>query len=660
MTVFRQLFLVFIAIVCANSVWSQTLSFEQYNVMLAPACFNTPYDDFAVRKLGDQLFVLSAAKNACEDIDYDEFVMKPFSDLYQVNGCQLNDPTLLSAETQTPMLINTCYYDGPISANAKGDLLFFTNNHGSDKNEKLTIYFSTKNVKGEWAKPQALPFNNDNYNVTHPFFDEKNSLLYFSSDMPGGIGAMDIYRCTFDNGKVGQKELVRDVNTDKNDVFPIVFNDQLFFTSQGHNSIGGYDLFVVEYLAVKALPAPFNSVNDDLAIFFTDKKNGYITSNRGTSGATDDIYSFKLIDKFVDLPLDYMVTDAKSGEAINDVAVRIVDDSTGILLFEGNTNELGLLSQILDSVPLQSKLRLKIQLEKEGFISKEIIFDFVVIDSNKVNVAELINLTLEPLSLEQEITVLLGLQSIYYDFNKADLRPDAIIELDKVVRFMNKHAKIEVELGSHTDCRGSAIYNQVLAERRALSAANYIKARISKAERISYKGYGETQLKVECPCEDGGRSACSDKENQLNRRTEFIIKSLNISTATVKVAPKGGTTVADGKINFTVENGTAADFRLQNLVDTDDLQGVHFRVQVASSVTQIPNAIAKFKRDDVYEYQHDGQYKYCLGSGLKTLEDAVLLETKLRASGYLEASVVAFNNRTRITLDTAKKLLLGQ
>jgi hypothetical protein len=193
-----------------------------------------------------------------------------------------------------------------------------------------------------------------------------------------------------------------------------------------------------------------------------------------------------------------------------------------------------------------------------------------------------------------------------------------------------------------------------------MTAANYIKARISKPERISYKGYGETQLKVDCPCEDGGRTACSEKENQLNRRTEFIIKSLNISTASIKVAPKGGTKVQGGNINFVVEDGSAADFRLQNLEDSEDLKGVHFRVQVESSNVQIPNAIAKFKRDDVYEYQHDGMYKYCLGSGLKTLDEAAILETKLRAIGYPNAVVVAFNNRTRISLDQAKKLLTGQ
>lgn len=661
MTVFRQfLFLLATSFVSFLSIAQVSKSFDQYDITLTSACFNTPYDDFATRKLGDKIYVLSAAKNACEDVDMDEFAKKPFSDLYEVNGCQLKDPTLMSEETKSLMLINTCYYDGPISTNAKGDLLFFTNNYGSDKNEKLTIYYSTKNANNEWSKPVAIPFNNDKYNVTHPFYDEKNKLLYFSSDMPGGIGGMDIYKCTFEKGKFGQKESVRFVNTDKNDIFPIVYKDKLYFTSQGHKSMGGYDLFVMENFEVMNMGAPFNSVNDDLAIFFTDDKNGYITSNRGTSGATDDIYAFNLKEKFVDLPLDYVVTDAQTGEPVSDVAIRIVDDSTGIVLFTGNTNDVGLLSQMLDSIPLETKMRLKIFLDKEGYVSKEIAFDLVVKDSNRVQVSSLIDLTLEPLSLEQEITALLGLKSIYYDFDKADLRPDAIIELDKVVRFMNKHPKIEVELGSHTDCRGPAIYNQDLSNRRALNAANYIKARISSPDRITYKGYGETQLKVDCPCEGRIRSKCSDEENQLNRRTEFIIKSLNISTGSAKVAPKGGTQTEGGNVNFVIKDEGAADFRLKNLEDPTDMTGVHFRVQVESSAKQIPNATAKFNREDVYEYEHEGQFKYCLGTGLRSLDDAVKLQNELRSNGYPSAFVVAFNNKNRISLDQAKKLLSGQ
>ena len=213
--------------------------------------------------------------------------------------------------------------------------------------------------------------------IIHLFHFRRQKVLYFSSDMPGGTGGMDIYKCTFDNGKFGQKELVRFVNTDKNDIFPIVYKNKLYFTSQGHKSVGGYDLFVMENFEINSLGAPFNSVNDDLAIFFTDDKNGYITSNRGTAGATDDIYAFNLKEKFVDLPLDYVVTDAQTGEPIGDVAIRIIDDSTGIVLFEGVTSDVGLLTQMFDSIPLQTKMRLKIVMDKEGYISKEIAFDLI-------------------------------------------------------------------------------------------------------------------------------------------------------------------------------------------------------------------------------------------------------------------------------------------
>jgi len=657
MTVFRQFFLVLVGGVLSSIGWAQTKSFDQFVITLSPACFNTPYDDFATRKFGDKLYVLSAAKNACEDIDMDEFAKKPFSDLYEVSGCQLKEPYLLSEETKEQMLINTCYYDGPISTNSKGDLLFFTNNHGSDRFEKLTIHFSTKNDKGEWAIPQPVPFNNDKYNVTHPYFDESDKVLYFSSDMPGGAGGMDIYKCSFDNGKFGQIQSVRLANSDKNDVFPIVHNGKLYFTSQGHKSMGGYDLFVIENLEVKSLGTPFNTTSDDLAILFTDAKNGFITSNRATNGATDDIFAFNLKEKFVDKKLEYVITNSQTEEPIADVAIRIVADSSGIVLFNGNTNEMGTVTQLLDSIPLETQIRYSIYIDKEGFVSKEIELVHVVKDSSLLLVSSMIDLKLEPLSLEQEITALLGLKSIYYDFDKADLRPDAILELDKVVRFMNKHSKIEVELGSHTDCRGSLVYNQKLSDKRALNAANYIKSRISNPERITYRGFGESELKVDCPCEDRIVSACSEEDNQLNRRTEFIIKSLNISTGSISVSTSGAKQTEGGSKNFVITNNGVSDFRLNNFNDAEDLKGVYFRVQVESSSVQIYNATSKYKRDDVYEYQHEGSYKYCLGNDLRSLEDALKLQEQLRKEGYPEAFIVAFNNKTRITIDEAKKLL---
>lgn len=637
--------LVFLA---ASSLWAQ------YDVQLTPACFNTSFDDFGTRKLGDRLFVLSASKDPCEDVMMDPYTKKPYSDLYEVEGCKTKDAKLISAETKGPLNINSCFFDGPISSNAAGNILFFTNNFGSNENEKLTIHYSFKNDKGEWSKPLPVPFNNDEYNVTHPFFDEKNKVLYFASDMPGGLGGMDIYRANFDGKKFGEKELVRFVNTKGHDCFPLVFDNKLYFSSDA-NSIGGYDLFYMENFEVKSMGDKFNSKYDDLAIMFNDKKSGFITSNRANNGVTDDIYAFQLIDLFVDVQLSYVVKDKNSSEPLSGVEVKVVDDSTGIIVYQGLTDDFGKFIQTLDSLPMNSIHTFTLTMKKEGYVSKDVSFTFDAKDTNTINVSDLADLTLEPLSIDMIINELLGLKSIYYDFDKADLRADAIIELDKVVTFMNKHPKIEIELGSHTDCMGPDAYNQALSDRRAVAAANYIKSRISNAERITFKGYGESMQKAKCPCDVKTADKCTAQDNQLNRRTEFTIKSLNISTASMNVNSNATAVVtSNGGKNFTFNDAGDADFRITPTVDQNE--GVVYRVQVESSAVQIPNATVKYNSQDVYEYQMDNSYKYCLGGAFKTLKEAVAFQDKMRANGYAQAFIIAFNQGKRISLDEAKKL----
>jgi outer membrane protein OmpA-like peptidoglycan-associated protein len=287
-------------------------------------------------------------------------------------------------------------------------------------------------------------------------------------------------------------------------------------------------------MEVKNLGEKFNSKFDDLAIMFLDEKTGYMTSNRSTNGATDDIFEFRLIDMFVDVNLSYLVKDNETMLDLADVKLKIVDDSTGLILFQGSTDQYGHFLQKMDSLSIGKSRKITVSLEKDGYISKDVSFTFTPTDSNEINVGNLVDLNLAPLKEDLVINDLLGLKTIYYDFDKADLRSDAIIELDIVVAFMNKHEKVELELGSHTDCRGPSFYNLDLSNRRALSAANYIKARISNPDRISFKGYGETNLKVNCPCEGIIKSNCSISDNQLNRRTEFMVKSLNISTGNNK------------------------------------------------------------------------------------------------------------------------------
>jgi outer membrane protein OmpA-like peptidoglycan-associated protein len=122
-----------------------------------------------------------------------------------------------------------------------------------------------------------------------------------------------------------------------------------------------------------------------------------------------------------------------------------------------------------------------------------------------------------------DLAVVLKLNPIYFDLDKSDIRPDAKVELDKIVQIMNDNPLIKIELGSHTDCRSSKDYNLKLSDRRAISSAEYIKSRISSPERIYGKGYGESKLVNDCACEGKKKSNCSEEDHQANRRTEFKI-----------------------------------------------------------------------------------------------------------------------------------------
>jgi LysM repeat protein len=134
--------------------------------------------------------------------------------------------------------------------------------------------------------------------------------------------------------------------------------------------------------------------------------------------------------------------------------------------------------------------------------------------------------------LGSDIATAININPIYFDLNKFNIRKDAKIELDKIVRILNEYPQMILELGSHTDCRESIAYNQILSDKRAASSINYIKKRISNPERIYGKGFGESRLVNDCACEGSSISDCSEEDHQLNRRTEFIvikIGKMNIS-----------------------------------------------------------------------------------------------------------------------------------
>ena len=152
-------------------------------------------------------------------------------------------------------------------------------------------------------------------------------------------------------------------------------------------------------------------------------------------------------------------------------------------------------------------------------MTKEVVFT----QNGFVDLSQDVNLDISKLAVGMDLSSVIDINPIFFDYSRYDIRKDAAIELNKIVALMNDNPTLVIELGSHTDCRGPIAANMKLSNNRAIASANYIKSRISNANRIMGKGYGESKLKNGCACEGTVKSTCSEEEHQQNRRTEFII-----------------------------------------------------------------------------------------------------------------------------------------
>jgi outer membrane protein OmpA-like peptidoglycan-associated protein len=218
--------------------------------------------------------------------------------------------------------------------------------------------------------------------------------------------------------------------------------------------------------------------------------------------------------------LDGLVADKNTTDFLNGAKVEFTNPST-FEVYEtlySSTNG-GFVSSILKDKNFGDSLYYHVKVTKEGYLTQT--FDFIkVLDGDT---AVHLKYLLEKPEIGIDLAKTLDLKPIYFDLDKSAIRADAKIELDKIVKIMNDNPTIEIELGSHTDCRASFKYNMALSDRRAKSSAEYIKARITNPKRIYGKGYGESKLVNDCGCEGEQKSSCSEEEHQANRRTEFRI-----------------------------------------------------------------------------------------------------------------------------------------
>lgn len=490
---------------------------KQY--LLLKTDMNTEFSDFGAVEFNDEVVFVSAMDKGVSVKRKYAWNKQPFLDIYQVNkGGTAKQATKIGGD------VNTIYHEGSATFSANGTSMYFTRNNyfegekGADKKgiNNLKIY-SAEFVNGLWTNIKGVHFNNDEYSVGHPSLSDDGKNMYFTSDMPGGMGGSDIYVVDVNNDRsLGTpKNMGNVVNTEGNEMFPFIHNEgTLFFSSDGHVGFGLLDVFATikdetaAVVNILNLGEPINSSKDDFSYYLSQEGfDGYISSNREGGVGDDDIYKFKRIPP---LMLKGQIFDDANNEPIENAKV-VLTDSKGDEIAYFITEADGYYEHIVDR---DANFVLEGSKEKYTSITKE--FNSFNLDKEKELVVNL-NVGLKPI---EDVVLLADLEIIYFDLDKSFIRPDAAIELDKVVALMNKYPGMVIRLESHTDSRAIDQYNIALSNRRAKSTYDYIITNGIDASRITeYEGFGETQLVNKC----SNGVKCSKAEHQLNRRTEFII-----------------------------------------------------------------------------------------------------------------------------------------
>jgi len=385
----------------------------------------------------------------------------------------------------------------------------------------LEIY-SAKYQNGKWVDVKPFQYNKPTeYSIGHPAISPDGKVLYFVSNMPGGYGKTDIYYSTKQaDGTWGQPTNAgAEINTDGEESYPhLDSTGTLYFASDGHLGMGGLDIFSAvgskdNWEQPVNLKYPINSSKDDFSVFFTDPgKSGYFSSNRDGGKGEDDIYYFspELPAKLILAGVAKQRLEDNSIEILKNASIKMDDktaNTTGTIV----SNDAGKFYATLDC-----NTAYDFTASKDGYFTQSKSLETTICKTRHDTV--FVDLILDKIILNKAVV----LENIYYDFDKANIRSDAALELNKLVDLMKRNPDIKIELGSHTDCRGSSAYNEKLSQKRAESAVAYIISQGIDKGRITAKGYGES-VPVNT-CIDG--TNCTEEQYQMNRRTEFKVTEI--------------------------------------------------------------------------------------------------------------------------------------
>jgi len=471
---------------------------------------NSEKSDFGAIHYNGTLYFASS-RNESRKID--GWNSEPYLDLYQSiyneKEASYSEPTLVSD-------LNSMYHEGPLTMTQDGKTLFFSSESFNDKlftknSEKKIKYgqvnlYKARNDNGSWVDIAPLPLNSSSYSVSNPSISSEGSTLYFSSNMPGTLGGLDIWKvAVYPDGSYGPAEnLGSKINTSEDESFPFIAADGLlYFSSKGLTGLGGYDVFSIDLSnngTANNLGKPVNSEKDDFAFTFNKKnKLGYVSSNRD---GRDQIYgAIPVVPNGI---INAIVTNADTDAPLSNARITISANDSNIVDKQLTTDK-GLVTY-----SAKNNLTYLVEVNKDGFVSQS--FPVTVINGDTFKVVA----KLEPVDVVVTETEII-LKDIYFENNRSGITKQAAEELDKLAYVLSQNKDLVIFVKSHTDIRGKDDYNMDLSQRRANATVAYIISKGINEDQISGKGFGESELKVNC------NPKCTEEEHALNRRSEFLI-----------------------------------------------------------------------------------------------------------------------------------------
>lgn len=496
--------------------------------------FNSRRADFCPMYLGadcDQIYYTSTTEKATGDKKSEITGMKNADVFFSKKNekGEWERPEPVEGE------LNTEFDEGIVAFSPDAQTMYLTKARRElNAPTSVEIYTSTRS-DAKWSAPVKFEITADTLSTFgHPAVSPDGEYLYFVSDMPGGYGGKDIWRISLKERQGSLVNLGPDINTEGNDDFPYVRSDgSLYFSSDGHPGMGGLDIFRATAIGdpadmrwkVENMGFPINSAGDDFGITFGKGEDGFFSSNRGDARGYDHIYSFEYDP--VRITIEGLVMD-KDEEPVKNAIIRIVGN-------DGSNQKEVARDDGSFSFALQRGVKYVMLAGAKGYLNQKQEF---ASDSTMEDANYWVEFILPSISKPSVV------ENIFYDYDKADLRPESKTALNELIAVLHDNPNVTIEMASHTDRWGSDAYNINLSERRAKSVVDYLVENGISRNRLQPHGYGKSRPKTvtkriarlypqfkegDILTEEFIKTLSEEDQqaaDQINRRTEFSVLSL--------------------------------------------------------------------------------------------------------------------------------------